>query len=110
MGGLTIMQEGLVPIVKLTGAFVPLKEDSYVLMKIPGENEVFIPVFSSLERFRLVSDAYGMSGAKLAVIANPREFLDSLPVWYDGIRLKIAFDPYSVGIEMHFMEVDIRSN
>ena len=81
--------EGIV----LTGKLIPwLESDQPALVQMPACQDYFLPVFSTEDALRSVMGQAGIPFFKIKQIDDGREFLEELPYWYSGARLRIAVD------------------
>jgi len=67
-------------------------QPAYVMMD--GTSDLFLPVFSSLDRLQETTDTCGIKYDDVKQITNQDEFLDSIPTQLpSGINLRIILDP-----------------
>ena len=72
----------------------PWHDGHPVLARLEGTNDLFLPLFSTNE---LLDDAMRLMGVTFEStkqIDDPVQFLDSLPLLYAGVRLRVILDPH----------------
>jgi hypothetical protein len=76
----------------VTGHLFAWKDNQPVIMRMPGTDDLFLAVYSTVEKLHAI---HGGIGYTIKRIDDGFEFLDSLPVETpDGHLLRVIVDPY----------------
>jgi hypothetical protein len=75
--------------VDITGYATPWLDGQPLLLRMPGTSDLFVAVFSTPEKLKVLCNEYGLAYDNIKQITNQAEFLvDVLP------HARIAVDPY----------------
>jgi len=79
----------------LTGHLFPWHQGTPALLTMPNSNDVFLPVFSTVEKLQALVRLVDLPIDAIKQIDNPIEFFKSMPAQFpNGTRLRVIIDPY----------------
>ena len=77
-----------------------------VLARMQGTNDLFLLLFSTTERLREALHQMDIPYEAVKQVDDPVEFLQSLPLLYAGVRLRVIVNPRMTGKDtMRYTEV-----
>lgn len=70
------------------------RQNSPIFLGMPGTSDLFLPVFSTVEKLTAWLALLSMRSDATKQIDHPGEFLASIPLYYDNKRVRVIVDPY----------------
>jgi hypothetical protein len=79
----------------LTGYLFPWHQGAPALLTMPNSVDVFLPVFSTVEKLQDLVRLVDLPIDAIKQVDNPIEFFKSMPAQFpNGTRLRVIIDPY----------------
>jgi hypothetical protein len=79
----------------ITGYVFPSQQGQPVLVLMMGSLDPFLPLFATTERLRVMMRHADITYDSIKHVDDQVEFIDSLPHYIAGGRLRIMVDPYT---------------
>jgi hypothetical protein len=80
--------------IDLNGYLFPWQHGQPALVMMQGSFDAFLPLFANTDALHTVMELAAVEYTAVKQIEDQREFIDSLPLYLAGCRLRIMVDPY----------------